>query len=1844
MIRNRVLLKSFTIFFLLEISLDVFAPAFSWALTGGPTSPEFSSFEPVDTTDMVNLATGDFVYNTPILEVPGPEGGYPLSLSYHAGIKTEQESSWVGLGFTLSPGAINRSLNGYADDNNQTITQIRDYWGGGKATTETRTYGLSALGITPAITTTKTNDTYKGFSCKTSFGISVDPVQLGLSAASMLAKKGFSTTKPQPGKNSAGYESVQRATLAYTAMGHLGISANLDFSISSGSVKSNLTVAGINVSQHNNYAGKITSRSSSRGDDFNFSYLGIAAQYSKHYFSTKYWSDEAQSIYTFGSLYPGVANQFLNTDHYEGSGEFITYASDSYDLYDAFSYYPQAESDANDPNDPERQMGGTLPAFDQYNVLGQGISGLMQPHIFENGDLYGQAIYERNLRGNPAIDFPTLQYKSLRPFSDKKVDFRFLNDFSNSLTLTPGQFSGTDDALTSGALALHVNSDGFNNQGQNLKLAGSKHIEWYTTEEIINGDATTEGFMDAYPVRSDRRIYFEITENYLQPEEYRAYSIANVPGPGSGVGAYTGKKYQQEVVDHPVYPSPKISVINLSKKIGGFKVTNESGVTYHYALPVYNYNEYTRTRVRNPKKGAPTFKESFNNEPYASTWLLTAITGPDFVDTNSNGTLDDGDWGYWVKFDYGRWADAYQWRTPQRAFDDSNLEDVSGYNPELGTESFSYGIKELYYLDAIETRSHKAIFIKSKRKDGRGVTSRLEGGSSPRRFKMDVDATTVLDYNVSPVSVMKLDAIYLFKKDVLATIDMDKTRGEKYMQAPSSNPYIYGSGEKKVVVKYHNGDLVYDDDDIHDLPEFQQKALRTIKFNTDYSLCPGVANSIGNYGDFLSCSGISTPCTQLGSRVGTEFEWPYVSSERLNDMCYFPSAKCCADNDLFYSYKGVFTYYANTGTCVNAGSDKKFTGEYITYYKTGKLTLNSIKTLGQGGADLLPPISFEYTGTKPRTDPKANPEYNTYKSDEWGYYKKDASTGAIGQTKNITNDSAPEVDVWSLTDIITPLGARFQIEYEPNDYKTSVYNNFSLFGIEDMITGTDNNIKIVFRKKNIDLKNWFKVGDPIDLNGLEVYQIPNYNRVNGESFSSDANDHIVSIAPNIVTIQSARLKEILTQKKTFTNDPFLQWIQVKCNSVFVSGFVKATDPEINYNGGIRVRSISIVDNSLRKGKTLYDYTSPLDGKSSGVTSYKLFDRLNCQFPANNTLLDDFFSKKAFLSQRDQLLILQADLQQLMNTPVEKILALGAEIPSPGSIYEYVSVHNFVDDMESDGYSTYHFKVFNEDMLEKTSTGTDDMRRTVVLKNNAIDVGNLLSEQNFDQQHHLLKSRTYNYLYDDDVQSYEQNLLDLKQGVVEQSFHKHIVIKKFKNDTDLYNFLERNFAIRSDAQQTHTPLKTFDKALITKREDRSNVLTGVKEIDYKLGITAETQNLGFDFFTGQVVKSVITDSYGNRFMSVNEPAYTRYPAMGLKIFNPNNAHMLTQNSATYSYKVNDSNTPVGLLSSTVQTWSDQVPVMVQNLSSNPKWRKQSSYTWDGEQSLNSDGTYPYNDFAANSFNWSNPDANSNWLKISELTLVDNYSHELEGKDVNGNMASQRFDNNHMNVIAVATNAAYNEMAYSGAEDTGNSKNVPDGGVLRNDGAFSPSYTHTGKYSLMVGGAQTGFSYTLKSSTADLTKKYRASVWVYAAGETETQADLNRIELFYHINNGTTVAVHPTLQKSKSKHWYVMNLDVVPDGVNDIVIGVRNNASRAIYFDDFRVHPLNASMLSYVYDDADETLDYILDQNNFYTHFEYDAMGRLVRTSKELLNYDYGDGKESYKPDAIVKEMKYNYGNK
>lgn len=94
-----------------------------WALSGGPTSPEFAQFSGVGNGDFVDPFTGDVKYSVPLFDV----GGYPVTLSYSGNISTEQDAGWVGLGWNLNVGAITRGLRGVPDDFNGEEVKVTRY-------------------------------------------------------------------------------------------------------------------------------------------------------------------------------------------------------------------------------------------------------------------------------------------------------------------------------------------------------------------------------------------------------------------------------------------------------------------------------------------------------------------------------------------------------------------------------------------------------------------------------------------------------------------------------------------------------------------------------------------------------------------------------------------------------------------------------------------------------------------------------------------------------------------------------------------------------------------------------------------------------------------------------------------------------------------------------------------------------------------------------------------------------------------------------------------------------------------------------------------------------------------------------------------------------------------------------------------------------------------------------------------------------------------------------------------------------------------------------------------------------------------------------------------------------------------------------------------------------------------------------------------------------------------------------------------------------------------------------------------------------------------------------------
>jgi hypothetical protein len=683
MLRNPIFLKSVAVFFAFEILFNAMSPTISWALTAGPTAPEYSSFEPVDTTDIVNLVTGNLIYNIPLLEVPGPSGGYPLSMSYHSGIMPNEQSSWVGLGFTLNPGAINRTVNAYADDQLGAKRVRVDYNSGGERSTFGAGVGLPGAGFGLSVS----NDTYLGVGVGSNFYASLFSVggtfnksRLGVSASVSAGADGYGGSNLKAGAGlSVGKAEQEAKGLGY----NLGIQTNFenvsfkvgsnpaDVSISSRGLKPSMSAAGMQMNQVSSNAGRVKHNGWGITIPIPLGKSGLFLNLSYNY--VRYHSYENTNVSVIGALH---AKDVVGKNRDQ-------WAFDSYALLD-----PDQAGGIIRNHDPEKSKGGSFPAYDSYSVSAQGLSGSIQPYIFENGNLFRQ----NKKRQNSSTEYE-IKYEQTGSNFSKPVNFRFKNDFSNTFG-----YSKTEMYLNEGQISFATPTDGLTpNEGINLPtqhLAGSKHIEWFTNQQIRDGIAKERGFVD-YKPSSEREL------------SKGTFSIAS--------------------------------------QIGGIMITNEDGITYHYSLPIYAYNEFSKAFQSG--KVNDVYQTNRNNEPYAYTWLLTAVTGPDFVDRGTdntdlpNGLADQHDWGYWVKFEYDLHANQYLWRNP-----------VVGTHKDIDTniEFYSYGSKELYYLNSISTKTHIAVFEKSERLDGKGVTNQLVGGFQPQTYSApyeipDCDPTECTD-------------------------------------------------------------------------------------------------------------------------------------------------------------------------------------------------------------------------------------------------------------------------------------------------------------------------------------------------------------------------------------------------------------------------------------------------------------------------------------------------------------------------------------------------------------------------------------------------------------------------------------------------------------------------------------------------------------------------------------------------------------------------------------------------------------------------------------------------------------------------------------------------------------------------------------------------------------------------------------------------------------------------------------------------------------------------------------------------------------------------------------------
>jgi hypothetical protein len=276
----------------------------------------------------------------------------------------------------------------------------------------------------------------------------------------------------------------------------------------------------------------------------------------------------------------------------------------------------------------------------------------------------------------------------------------------------------------------------------------------------------------------------------------------------------------------------------------------------------------------------------------------------------------------------------------------------------------------------------------------------------------------------------------------------------------------------------------------------------------------------------------------------------------------------------------------------------------------------------------------------------------------------------------------------------------------------------------------------------------------------------------------------------------------------------------------------------------------------------------------------------------------------------------------------------------------------------------------------------------------------------------------------------------------------------------------------------------------------------------------------------------------------------------------------------------------------------------------------------------------------------------WVTANTVTLYDKYGQELENKDALGRYSAAGFVFKGEMPGAVASNSKYREIYYETFEDyqfrsgciTANPNevcNIPAFTINSGGGSIlsqtTGSVSHSGNYSITLPASgillttvahnqetkQTPYltnngngEYATQFGTGIYPtgfepqpgKKYVFNAWV-----KDGQPTTNTPGITLTVNGGSV----PLTLKAVVEKWKQVEgiIDLTSLSPNTAVSLLVQPSGGTVYFDDLRIHPFDAHMKTYAYDDKTMRLMAEMDENNFATFYEYDDEGTLVRVKKE-----------------------------
>ncbi|MBS1687471.1 MAG: hypothetical protein JSS96_02005, partial [Bacteroidetes bacterium] len=862
------IVKSIARVLLFVMVFELVEPNRALALTTGPSQPEVQAFEPVGTTDMVDMFTGDFNYNIPLLDVEG----YPVNISYHGGVGMEQEASWVGLGWNINPGEINRTVRGVPDDFNGNVLDkqlhikdedvLRVGLGVGG---ELVGVGDPALSLSANLGANINFSNYRGISCDFDFGGGISVFQMASAGINM----GVGSQSGAEIDYNAGLNFSSSNILSNDIGGGVGFNAGSGYSSRSG-----LKDISLSVSTYATQGGQ----SLSMGSFSATIPVGV-----KNYVPV---ITNSSTLHSFTGRIKVGLEAFWCIGYATASGMYSTLHYNNDGTRSAYGYLYAENARDSDILDFTRDKDGSfnktmsyLPAanmtYDIYSVSGQGTGGNFRPFRNDLGSVY-----------DPVMGSTQQSYTLGLEFAVADI-FELGGDGSTSTTnITSGPWYNYKRAFTGRNTSGSLFEKTYLKQGGELTTVDTNYFNsidaWYpiSGSEIKGLPFTKNNSSTNRDVRSNLVYYLTGTE-----------ASSTVPGVSTS----------QQIIsynDTPGYyttgPNPSTTAINRvgitplqrqGDQISEITQLQSDGKRYIYGIPAMNNIQKEATfAVQSPTNsgdlasglvpftpgtddavsngnGIDNYFSSTTTPAYAHSYLLTSVLSTDYVDITGNGPTDD-DLGSYTKFNYSLREPDYRWKAPF-------VNGKAQYNPGFWSDpnddkgSYLIGSREQWVLHSIETKNFVAEFYCSKRNDAMGATDAI---STSGRY------SGIAPYNASlavGASSYELDSIKLYNKH------------DRFIDSASAVP------------------------------------VKSVYFVYDYSLCTGVPNFRSGHGTAgkLTLKKIYTSYGNSQKSLISPYQFTYAANQQYSLINKDRWGNFKPNNSAFTNYE--FPYVNQNDTADN---------------------------------------------------------------------------------------------------------------------------------------------------------------------------------------------------------------------------------------------------------------------------------------------------------------------------------------------------------------------------------------------------------------------------------------------------------------------------------------------------------------------------------------------------------------------------------------------------------------------------------------------------------------------------------------------------------------------------------------------------------------------------------------------------------------------------------------------------------------------------------------------------------------------------------------------------------------